>query len=313
MAAKQGKIRNWLEYAAAMAGYAYFAYAPLPLAAWSARLMADVWRSLDGRHRRRIEENAGQCLGLDAAAATELAKENYRHFGLLLVECCRLGRATDRDFERHVDNNGVEEYAAELMKAGKGLVFITGHLGNWEWSGAALGRMGFVDGCIARAFDNPLLDRFINKIRERHGNRIWEKRGAIRKALTALKDARGFGAVMDQDGGRMGRMAPFFGRPASTMRFPVEIAIKTGAPLLVGALLRNGKRPLDFRISYREALWPEPGADPASELSRLLAAINRNLESVIRERPEQWIWIHKRWKTTETSDMTKPAKAPAEG
>ncbi len=290
-------LRNWLEYAALAFGYAVLAYPPLCIAVFISRVVADIWRLIDKRHCRRVIDQSMASLGIGRDEAAALAKKNYRHYTLTLLEIVRLSRIEpERTFD-YIDLNGLRSLIQEPLAAGKGLVVATGHLGNWEWALMVPGQLKLVDGAIARALDNPYIDGFLNRIRTKAGVAVWYKRGAIRNAMASLKRHGGFVVVMDQEGGYHGVMAPFFGRDASTMSIPVELAIRYGAPILVGALVRDG-RPMRFKVVCKRLHWPDPESrDSEAELKKLLTAINEDLTDIIREYPEQWIWILDRWKS----------------
>ncbi|MCL2001766.1 MAG: lysophospholipid acyltransferase family protein, partial [Planctomycetes bacterium] len=287
-----------LEYFSVMLGYALLAYPPLPVSKAVVFFLAAVWRLLTRRHRIRIMTQSMDRLGLGEAEAKRLVKANYRHYLLVFMEVARLNRMSDDEAALRTDINGSDRIMADILAKGKGMVLITGHLGNWEWGAVMLGRLKAVDGFIARPLDNPRLDLFVNRIRERTGAAVWSKKGAIRKALAALRNARGLVAVADQDGDRHGIPAPFLGKPGTTMPAPVDLAIRVGAPLFVGAVMR-AEGDLKFVMVPKRVHWPRPDADPAEERVRLATAMNEDLSEIIREYPEQWIWIHNRWKSVE--------------
>lgn len=301
MATKQGRIRNSLEYLALAAAYAVLAYAPLFAAKAFARLAADLWRAFDKRHRLRVIEQSCESLGITREQARILARDNYRHYTLSVLEIARLSRLDAQQAIERIDFAGLDKAMQDLLAAGKGAVFITGHLGNWEWGCSGFGVLRLVDGVIARHLDNPLIDAFINRIRARMGVEVWYKVGAIRKAMATLKRGRCFAAVIDQDGGWNGVMAPFLGKPASTMSLPVELAMRTGSPILVMALLRDGEA-MRFKATFGKPHLPDPSAPHKEERDRLLKAVNDDLSDIIRRHPEQWIWILNRWKTEKTAE-----------
>ncbi len=295
MAKNQGKIRSWVEYAGVMLGYALLTWPPVWLSRSIAIALADVWRILDRKHRLLAMNQSMERLDIDAAHARRLVRDNYRHYGLFIMEVARLRRMPPGEVMRRTNLNGCDAIMADTLARGKGLIVVTGHIGNWEWGAVVLGVLNVVEGLIARSLDNPLVDAFIRDIRQSTGAAVWDKFGSMRKALFTLKRGGGFVAVMDQDAGKRGFPAPFLGKDGSTMIAPVELAIRTGAPLFVGAIVRNDAG--DFTMIPKRVHWPAPGADPSAETQRLAIAINADLSEIIREYPEQWIWIHRRWKT----------------
>lgn len=296
MAKERSWIRNLVEYAGLLAGYVLLAWPPLALSAGIARAAGDIWRLIDKRHRKLAVDQSMDRLGIDEAAAERLVRDNYRHYALAIMEVARLRRLSPAEALRRTNVNGFDEVMQGALAHGKGLVLVTGHVGNWEWGAVVGGMLGDVDGLIARPLDNPHIDRFIREIRERTGATVWDKLGSMRRALAALRSGKAIVAVVDQDGGRKGTPAPFLGKDSSTMSGPVDLAIRTGSPLFVGAMMRD-PGPGRFTMVSKRVHWPDPAADPGAERSRLAAEINADLSEIIRAYPEQWIWIHRRWKT----------------
>lgn len=312
---KQGRAMAFLKYALIRAGDEFFCRLPFPAARFVSDRVADVWRLIDSRHARIALAQCMDRLGLDEEAGRRLVKENYRHLALLAVEVSRLAHLPVAEVMARSDCARTAAVVAELAAEKKGYILITGHLGNWEWGSVVLGQLGNIAGFIARPFNNPYLDRYMNRIRERGGAKVWNKFGGIRNALKALRRGKGFVAVADQDGGPNGTPAPFLGKIGSTMAMPVDLAIHTGAPIVVGAVFRD-KGDLRFRFETEPVIRPIPGADPRHERIRLLVEVNANLSRLVRRHPEQWLWIHRRWRTREcryTSGRTDSGRFEAPG
>ena len=297
MAKDLGKFRIWAEYAGLLFGYALLAWPPLPIARVGATILADLWRRMDRKHRLLATRQSMERLGIDEERARILVRDNYRHYGLVAMETARLKGMSPQDAIKRTNLNGSDAIMTDILSRGKGLIVITGHIGNWEWGGGVLGGLKLVEGMIARPLDNPKIDEFVRGIRQKTGASVWDKAGSMRKALATLKRGGCFVAVMDQDGGHTGCHAPFLGKDGSTMATPIELAIRTGAPLFVGAVIRDADS-RDFNVIYKRIHWPEDGADPDREKQRLIEDVNADLSELIMAYPEQWIWIHKRWKTT---------------
>jgi len=292
------RITHCLEYAAVRLAAFLFRALPLPAAVGLGRGLGAAFHRLDGRHRERVVSQVltafqGEFTDADAR---RVAREMYRHLGTMLVEFIRVPMLAREALPLMVDWGGHDRTIAAIVDRGKGAIFATGHIGNWEMSGGVFHQMGFMDGAIARPLDNPLLDAYVYRIRRSHGQQIWEKFGALRPVLRALREGRGIGILVDQDAGQRGVFVPFFGRPASTMPTPADLALHTGAPLVPCAFQRLD-RPLHYRFTMREPLYADPESDPAAERLRLLEGMNQGLEGIIREAPAQWLWLHRRWKT----------------
>lgn len=297
MGKNAGPFRLALEYYAARAFVGGMSLLPLGLASWLGGRMGDLLRLADGRHRRRVRDQAADRLGLAGGELDRFVKANFRSYGRTLGEFACLSRMRSDDFRRYVDVEQFEELLRNLRSEGKGVIFITAHFGNWEWSNSLASTLGVAGGSIARPLDNPRVNELVRSIRERNGLRIFDKAGAIRKALGALRNNDIVGVLIDQDAGRGGLMSPFLGKPASTITVPVELSIRTGSPMVVMGLRRggSGKR---FTLLFNPApLRPNPDAEAEAETRRLTDALNADLGEMIMQAPEQWFWLHRRWKS----------------
>ncbi|MCD8139992.1 MAG: hypothetical protein LUE17_09500 [Planctomycetaceae bacterium] len=299
MPKQQSKARSLLEYAGLWGLHGLLSRAPRSIRAATVKAAASLWRRLDDRHSRIAMHQMMDRLGLGQAEAEELVVENYRHYASLVAEISKLRVLPLEEVLARTDVNGADRIMKDALAQGRGLVSVTGHLGNWEWGCVVMGVLGTVSGVIARPLDNPYIDNFVNEIRSRSGVAVWSKFNSMRPALAVLRRGEGFVAVVDQDGGRRGYMAPFLGKPGSTMAAPVDMAIDAGAPIYVGAMMR-AQGDCRFIIESGRVHRPNRDADPDTERLRLLTAINDDLSAIIRNYPEQWIWIHKRWKTAAT-------------
>jgi Kdo2-lipid IVA lauroyltransferase/acyltransferase len=224
----------------------------------------------------------------------QVARACYAHFGVTFLELCLLARITPEELRQRVKilNPSVFERARE---EGRGAVCLTGHLGNWEMSGAALAAHGFPTWAVVRRQRNRLVDAYVTRAREAGGLRVLPMDRSLRGILRALR-GNGFVAFLaDQDAGRDGLFVPFLGRPASTPRGPARFARLSGAPIIPGFALRqaDGTYALETPepVRVRTDLPPE---EAEAEAVRRTAAL---LEEVVCRVPEQWFWMHRRWKT----------------
>ncbi len=277
---------------------------PFGAAAWTGRRLGGLLRTLDRRHRERARAQAADRLGLSGAALDAFVRENFHSYGMAMAEFAWLSRMRAEDFPRYVGGlDAFREFIEGMRAEGKGLILVTAHFGNWEWCNACARTLGVEGGSIARPLDNPRVNEFVRSIRERNGLRIFDKAGAIRKALGALKRNNVVGVLIDQDAGRSGVMSPFLGKPASTVTVPVELAMRVGSPMVVAGLRRvSGEGGRRFRMVFNpEPYRAAPGADGKEEAKRLTDALNAGLGDMILGAPAQWFWIHRRWKTDAVS------------
>lgn len=271
---------------------------PLGPGRWLGRRIGDIWWLLDRSHRKIAENQAERCLHRGPAATRRLIHDNFRHYGMVMTEVSRLARMNREDFVRLVDFDGFKEFAHELLAEGRGILFITGHFGNWEWMNSTATALEMTGGSIARPLDNPGMNEFLRSLRERNGLTIIDKRGAIRKARQMLTENRMVGVLIDQDAGAHGIVSPFLGRPGSTITIPVELALRTGSPMVTGGLRRGGANGKAFTMLYnRDIRRPDLQAEPEAETKRLIDQLNDDLGKIIMQAPEQWFWRHRRWKS----------------
>ncbi len=232
------------------------------------------------------------------AEVDALLREVYRNLFRTVAEIFLLRRRVRAsNWREYVEVENIDA-AVDVLTRGRGCTMVTGHLGNWEFLGHVLSHIGIESRVLARALDNPLLDRYILGVRESGLQRIVLKRGSGAVVEEALARGEFVSILVDQDAGRKGAFVPFFGRPASTWRSPALLSQKTGAPILPGCCVRTGKG-LEFKVIVGEPVEPDPAAtDVSAETLRITAAFTAQLEGWVRAYPEQYLWLHRRWKTS---------------
>lgn len=268
---------------------------PLPVASDFGALLGRLALPLLARRRRIATENLRAALGLSEPEAATMTKAVFRQLGRSFVEFLALPAHDWDELNGRIEFDEGFARLLEHAKTGKGAVLVTAHYGNWELFGAAVGRRV---GGVAYVFppqSNPGSGARINETRSRLGVELIDMEQGMRRALKRILQGGHIGMLMDQDARKIGVHVPFFGRPASTLTGPARLAIRARAPIYFGLLDRVG------RATYRGKTlsWLEPiaGAEEEAELLRLTTAMNVALETAIRERPDHWYWIHRRWKT----------------
>lgn len=241
-----------------------------------------------------------------AAWVAETTAGCYRHFGREATEMARLqgtgahallGRMiADEETERRVD----------LLKAGTGTIVVAGHLGNWEVAGAYLAARGVPISAVVKRQRNAKFDAWIGRSRRHLGIEPIYMEDAMREIPAVLASGRCVGLVADQDARGRGLIVPFLGRPASTFRGPARLAIRTGVPLMFALAVRDGA---GYRLTIetvRHQAAPVESADiDASEEHEVTRAWVERLERQVRERPAQYFWFHRRWKSGEARSGTR--------
>jgi Kdo2-lipid IVA lauroyltransferase/acyltransferase len=232
--------------------------------------------------------------GLGEQDVLRIARESYGHLGRTSVEAALLPTMKPEgvlDLFEPADTWNVVEQAASL---GKGIIFVTGHLGNWELIGAYIAARGIPLEAVARRMENPIFDAFLTRTRERLGMRIMPDSEAVRRTPRALREGHGVGFLVDQGVlGLASTYVPFFGRPAKTPRGPAVFALRLGAPVVFTVALRqpNGR----YQPSFERVEAPVTG-DRDTDVDAIVAEYTKVLERWVRRAPEQYFWHHRRWK-----------------
>ncbi len=233
---------------------------------------------------------------LPVAERNRILRGVYRHLGWQLVEFCRMARYTARNTRTWIGCEGLENYVA-AQSHGKGVLIVTGHLGAWELSSFYHSLMGYPMGMVIRRLDNRLLDGFVNGIRCLHGNRVLHKDDFARDLLRAMRAGETVGILMDTNmTPPQGVFVDFFGVPACTASGLARVALKTGAAVLPGFMLwepAERRYVLHFGPELNFARSGDAEADILAATQQCAAAT----EAWVRRYPDQWLWIHRRWKT----------------
>ncbi len=245
-----------------------------------------------GIRRSVARANLARAFPERAAAEREaLLAAHYREMGRIAAEYGRLGRlvrAGEGEVMARVD--GLEHVAPFV---GRGAIFVSGHLGNFEFGAAWLARVNPVD-FLVRPLTNRAVDARIERLRRDAGVGVISTRGGVKEVFRALRAGHWIGIAGDQDAGRHGVFVPFFGHDASTAEGAARIALQTGSPLFLGAIHReaDGRHHMVLGMA-READGPPDDA----HVRALTAWHTAELEARVREAPEQYFWLHRRWKT----------------
>ncbi|HZB88378.1 MAG TPA: lysophospholipid acyltransferase family protein [Terracidiphilus sp.] len=233
---------------------------------------------------------------LSVAERQAMLRGVFRHLGWQLVEFCRMPRYTAENTRNWIRTEGLEHYLA-ARAAGKGVLVLTGHLGAWELSSFYHSLMGYPMGMVIRRLDNRVLDAFVNGIRCLHGNRVLHKDDFARGLLTAMHAGETVGILMDTNmTPPQGVFADFFGRKACTASGLARVALKTGAAVVPGFLLWEPKESR-YVLHFGPRLSLARTGNSEIDVLAATQQCNDVIESWIRRYPDQWLWIHRRWKT----------------
>jgi KDO2-lipid IV(A) lauroyltransferase len=225
-----------------------------------------------------------------------ILRSEYRNLGLLLAEFCKMPGYTPEAASRFIRYEGLENYLAARDR-GKGVLVLTGHLGAWELSSFYHSLMGMPMGMVIRRLDNPLVDAFVNRIRCLHGNRVIHKDDFARGLIASMRAGETVGILMDTNmTPPQGVFVPFFGVLACTASGMARIAAKTGAAVVPGFLLWEDSEQR-YVLHFGKELDVIRSADAEQDALANTALFTAAIEQYIRQYPEQWLWLHRRWKT----------------
>jgi KDO2-lipid IV(A) lauroyltransferase len=288
---RRGALRNWTEYALARLVLGSVAAAPGALAGAVALSAVTLGGQLAPRLRRTALRNLALAMPeLDLATRERIAGGVFQSLARLVATLAKLPRLNRSNIGELIRYEGYEHFKAALAR-GRGVIFATAHLGNWELSAYAHALMAQPMHVVVRPLDNPLLDRFLARRRAVSGNSVIEKKDFARGILRALAANQAVGILVDQNTALdEGVFVDFFRIPACTHPGLARVAAHSGAAVIPGfAVWEDSERRYVLRF-----LPPlEISGDTVADTQRVQAAV----ESMIRRYPDQWLWIHRRWKT----------------
>ncbi len=222
-------------------------------------------------------------------------RASFAQLGRQLAEFCQMTRYTPARATTFIRYDGLERYQRAAAR-GKGVLVLTGHLGAWELSSFFHSLMGYPMGLVIRRLDNVLADARVNQVRCLHGNRVLHKDDFARGLLSEMRAGRTVGILMDTNmTPPQGVFVPFFGRLACTASGLARVAQRTGAAVVPGFLLEEGGG--RYRLHFGEEVAVERTGDGEADALANTARFTAVLEGYIRQFPEQWLWMHRRWKT----------------
>ncbi len=261
-----------------------------------ANALGRIWFVADRRHREVAIENLNRAFG-DEMTPAQLRAFCRRVFCNLVRVIFETGWSVhikDSDVRKYFSFHGMENLHAAMCNK-RGVLVLTAHIGNWELLIAAAARIGLPISAIYRPMEFKPLDRFFRELRSRNGASLFPKKKAMRKVLRSLKNNELVGVLLDQNTGMSkGVFVDFFGEPAGTNKGLALLARETGTPVVPMFLVReNGL----FRVECGRQLPHIKTGDKAGDIAASTRLYNKAIEDMIRRYPEQWFWVHRRWKS----------------
>ncbi|MDT8390127.1 MAG: lysophospholipid acyltransferase family protein [Lentisphaeria bacterium] len=239
---------------------------------------------------------------LDASARLKIEKDFYRHLGLTAVEILRIKYLTDGQISERVRYHGGENFQ-EALNGGKGVFILNAHMGNWEMAIANFASRGYDTHVVVKEINGKVGQHLAVSMREKHGVVLIARRHSIREIFTVIRNNGGVGFVLDQNmTADEGVFVDFFGQPACTMPGLAIMASRMDTPVIPMSCHRDEKgiHHVEF---FPPVPWEEPEGFSRDEVIRHnTQRYTKILEDIIRRHPEQWLWIHKRWRTQPPPD-----------
>jgi KDO2-lipid IV(A) lauroyltransferase len=290
-------MRRKLEYAAAWPFIKILGILPRPLARAFAIGIGWTVYLLHVRLRRAGMRNLALAFPEKSEAErARILRGEFTSLGRQLAELCQFPRYTLENVEQVVVYDGPENFERAYAR-GKGVLFLTAHFGGWELSAFAHSLHGHWLHVVMRPMDNPYLDRLVQSYRMMHGNKLVDKDDFVRGLLAAMKAGETVGILMDTNmTPPQGVFVDFFGIPACTASGLARIALRTDAAVVPGFTIWDEKLG-KYRLRFDPALELIRTGDLEADIVANTQMFTRVIEDYVRKYPEQWLWVHRRWKT----------------
>ena len=293
----RGGIKGLAEYIFARVLIRTLRWMPRSLAHLAAEMLAWCGFHLARRQRNTGAHNLRLAFpDLSVSERDRILRGCFQNLGRLLVEFTHFHRLNKGNISQYVVHDGLENYLEGLSR-GRGVIFMTAHFGAWELSSFAHAVYGFPLKFIVRPIDNPRIEQLISSYRTLSGNIPIERRRAGRDILKALKQNEAVGILFDQNTTRNeGVFADFFGIPAATTPSIALFALRAGAAVIPGFLIWDSKVKR-HRLRLDPPVELVNTGDLSHDVLENTRRFNKILEAYVRRYPDQWLWIHRRWKT----------------
>lgn len=290
-------VRQSIEYYGLRGLAAGVRQLPMPRLQALGRRLGRMWYRLDARHRSVALENLARAFDGEKSRAEieSIAKKTFEQFGVTAAEVCQLAYMERQQLIEWVSVEGEQNFW-DALEAGKGVLLLTGHFGNWELLAMLPSARDIPLTVVARQSDNPAIERELARMRERFGNRVIYKKDALRETMRVLRAGGVVGILIDQNvADREGVFVEYFGRPACTTPTTALLALKTDAKVVPTFCVRSPDG------SHRVVVEPSVPIARTGDLERDVVVntqqFTKVIERYVRRHPDHWLWMHRRWKT----------------
>ena len=288
----------------------FIGHLPLQVNLRIGRVIGRLGFYLDKKHRDIAIRNITTAFG-DTKTANELyvlAKKAFENLGMNSMEFCRLPWLTEKNLAGYIECDGFENFKKAYDK-GQGVIFLTGHFGNWELMAIFYALKGYPVDIIVRDLDNPVVDEFIRWVRTRAGNRTISKGRSMRELMRVLSKGGIVGVLVDQNvTWSEGVFVNFFNQLACTNKGTALLALASNAAVVPTFIVRERK---GHRIIIGEEITLVNTGDRANDQLNNTAIFTRVIEDFVKKYPEQWFWLHQRWKSRPENDPNKGTEKAA--
>lgn len=290
-------IADYLVYLGVRSLAAVFLCFPINANLKTARLFGRIWFHLIPRHRRRAEQHLRDSFGptMSARQIRQTALRSMQQMVMMAMEVIFAPRLiSEWTVLRYVRLGDMSKGVPYLLQR-KGAIMVTGHYGNWELLGYVLASVGMELVAVMRPLDNSYLNDYLVRMLEKAGLDLLYKKGMARSADDVLEDNKILCFIADQDAGRKGLFVDFFGRKASTYKSIGLLAMRHEVPIVVG-YARRLSPDFEYEFHVNRVIWPHEWQHRQDELEWITQEYTRAIEQFVREDPDQYLWIHRRWK-----------------
>lgn len=309
---KRTGVRAWIFYTVVRATLAVLSAFPIDWNLKSARLLARLWIRFVPRHRNRALDHLTSSLGeqYTPEQLREIAERSLESLVMFVFEVISMPRLiTMSTWPRRIRLVNTKEFIG-LLLGGKGAILVTGHFGSFELIGHMLAALGFPTAAVMRPLDNVYLNRFLVRTRRLRGLTLLDKKGAASKVEEILRSGMLVGFIGDQDAGRKGLFVDFFGRPASTYKSIGLLAMQTRRPIVVGYARRRG-HDARYEFGVQRIIHPRDWEHQDDPLRWITESFTSSIESFVRSWPDQYLWVHRRWKSRPGTRRRPPLVDPS--
>lgn len=290
------KFRRYFLYYLARVGIFFVGLMPMKAGRYVSGLAGSLAYLILGKYRKITVDNLKSVFGVEKSERElrEIGRKVFENLGKSSFELIKFPELNKSNIDKivKIENPGIVD---EAFRRGRGIIIITAHFGNWELMAATLRLKGYPGVTIGRRIYFDKYDKFLNRMRKIQDVNVIYRDESPRKALKVLRDNRIVGIVADQDVDSVdGIFVDFLGKPAYTPVGPAALAKASGASLIPTLIIRENGR---HRLVFEKPIELAETGDKAKDLLEITARWSSVIESYIRRYPEQWVWMHRRWKT----------------